>query len=37
MRALVFTVVVWACCTAMSFAAFFLGKARSPRPSTPGS
>jgi len=26
MRALVFTVVVWACCTAMSFAAFFLGQ-----------
>jgi hypothetical protein len=25
-RALVFTVVVWACCTAMSFAAFFLGQ-----------
>ena len=26
MKALVFTVVVWACCTAMSFAAFFLGQ-----------
>ena len=26
MRALVFAVVVWACCTAMSFAAFFLGQ-----------
>lgn len=26
MRALVFTAVVWACCTAMSFAAFFLGQ-----------
>jgi ABC-2 type transport system permease protein len=26
MRALVFTVVTWACCTAMSFAAFFLGQ-----------
>src|SRR5262249_54002438 len=26
MRALVFTVVVWACCTATSFAAFFLGQ-----------
>jgi hypothetical protein len=26
MRALVFTVVVWACCTTMSFAAFFLGQ-----------
>lgn len=26
MKALVFTVVVWACCTAMSFAAFFLGR-----------
>ena len=25
-RALVFTVVVWACCTVMSFAAFFLGQ-----------
>jgi hypothetical protein len=27
MKALVFTAVVWACCTAMSFAAFFLGQA----------
>jgi hypothetical protein len=27
MKALVFTVVVWACCTAMSFVAFFLGQA----------
>jgi ABC-2 type transport system permease protein len=26
MRTLVFTVVVWACCTAMSFGAFFLGQ-----------
>jgi ABC-2 type transport system permease protein len=26
MKALVFTVVVWACCTALSFAAFFLGQ-----------
>ncbi|HEX5300203.1 MAG TPA: hypothetical protein VFW50_24725 [Streptosporangiaceae bacterium] len=26
MRALVFTVAVWACCTTMSFAAFFLGQ-----------
>jgi ABC-2 type transport system permease protein len=26
MKALVFAVVVWACCTAMSFAAFFLGQ-----------
>src|SRR5689334_3275891 len=26
MRALVFTAVVWACCMAMSFAAFFLGQ-----------
>jgi ABC-2 type transport system permease protein len=26
MRALVFTVVVWACCTTMSFVAFFLGQ-----------
>jgi ABC-2 type transport system permease protein len=26
MRALVFAVVVWACCTAMSFAAFLLGQ-----------
>jgi ABC-2 type transport system permease protein len=26
MKALVFTVVVWACCTAISFAAFFLGQ-----------
>jgi ABC-type transport system involved in multi-copper enzyme maturation permease subunit len=26
MKALVFTVVIWACCTAMSFAAFFLGQ-----------
>jgi ABC-type transport system involved in multi-copper enzyme maturation permease subunit len=26
MKALVFTVVAWACCTAMSFAAFFLGQ-----------
>ena len=26
MRALVFAMVVWACCTAMSFAAFFLGQ-----------
>jgi ABC-2 type transport system permease protein len=26
MKALVFTAVVWACCTAMSFAAFFLGQ-----------
>jgi ABC-type transport system involved in multi-copper enzyme maturation permease subunit len=26
MKALVFTGVVWACCTAMSFAAFFLGQ-----------
>jgi ABC-type transport system involved in multi-copper enzyme maturation permease subunit len=26
MKALVFTVVVWACCTAMSLAAFFLGQ-----------
>jgi ABC-2 type transport system permease protein len=26
MRALVFAVVAWACCTAMSFAAFFLGQ-----------
>jgi ABC-2 type transport system permease protein len=26
MRALVFAVVVWACCTVMSFAAFFLGQ-----------
>jgi ABC-2 type transport system permease protein len=26
MKTLVFTVVVWACCTAMSFAAFFLGQ-----------
>jgi ABC-2 type transport system permease protein len=26
MKALVFTVVVWACCTVMSFAAFFLGQ-----------
>jgi hypothetical protein len=26
MKALVFVVVVWACCTAMSFAAFFLGQ-----------
>jgi ABC-2 type transport system permease protein len=26
MRALVFAVVVWSCCTAMSFAAFFLGQ-----------
>jgi ABC-type transport system involved in multi-copper enzyme maturation permease subunit len=26
MKALVFTVVVWACCTAMSFGAFFLGQ-----------
>jgi ABC-2 type transport system permease protein len=26
MRALVFAVVVWACCAAMSFAAFFLGQ-----------
>jgi len=26
MKALVFTVAVWACCTAMSFAAFFLGQ-----------
>src|SRR5215472_15051822 len=26
LRALVFAVVVWACCTAMSFAAFFLGQ-----------
>jgi ABC-2 type transport system permease protein len=26
MRALVFAVVVWICCTAMSFAAFFLGQ-----------
>jgi ABC-type transport system involved in multi-copper enzyme maturation permease subunit len=27
LKALVFTAVVWACCTAMSFAAFFLGQA----------
>jgi ABC-type transport system involved in multi-copper enzyme maturation permease subunit len=26
MKALVFTMVVWVCCTAMSFAAFFLGQ-----------
>jgi ABC-type transport system involved in multi-copper enzyme maturation permease subunit len=26
MKALVFTVVVWSCCTAMSFVAFFLGQ-----------